>query len=218
MDRPVTATAFAIHEIKRLIVARELPPGEKVDQAELAKRLNLSRLPVRQALTHLAGQSFVRLRDHRSAVVAPISESDIRDLYSLRCQLERWGFEESFGKYEERDLSELNRILDQTEKCIAENDHPSFLAKNREFHFYLYSAIENTYLVEAIKNLFDLSERYHWMCTSAPGMMRSSQGDHMRLVGEIHAGNVKKFLALSEHHNLKTIDWVKKQGLIDFAD
>lgn len=215
MDRPVTATAFAVHEIKRLIVERELPPGERIDQADLARRLNLSRLPIRQALAHLGGQGFVHLRDHRSAIVSPVSERDMRDLYSLRCRLEEWGFSENFSSYQAADRAAVEKNLELTRKYANENDHPSFLSVNRDFHFYLYSFIQNPYLKESVTKLFDLSERYHWMCTSAPEMMLSSYNEHVQIFNAIKSGDLNKFISLSEAHNLKTIKWVHEHGLID---
>ncbi len=217
MDRPMTATNFAVHEIKRLIVERKLPPGEKIDQASLAERLHLSRLPVRQALTHLAGQNFIQLRDHKSAIVMPVSGADMRDLYDLRCQMERWGLGQRFQSYSDAHVEDLKKILGDTEKCIASGDHPAFLVMNRKFHFSLYSIIENKYTLRSIMNLFDLSERYHWMCTSAPGMMEVSHSEHQQIIDWIEKKDLEGFLSGSEKHNRKTIEWVKSHGMIDVS-
>mgnify|MGYP001332578563 CR=1 FL=1 len=218
MNRPITATSFAIHEIKRLIVERTLEPGQKIDQACLAERLNLSRLPIRQALTHLAEQNFIQLRDHKSAIVTPVSGRDMRDLYALRCQLERWGLEQSFLAFSEELIATLEGLLGETERCVETDDHAKFMEFNRQFHFALYAVIDNPYTIASIKNLFDLSERYHWMCTSAPGMMEISHAEHREMVDLIRRRDLDGFLGLSERHNCKTIEWVQEHGTIDVAE
>jgi len=215
MSRPMTATAFAIDEIRRLIVEGDLPPGEKLDQSILAKRLDVSRLPVRQALTHLASQKFVNLRDHRSAVVAPVSERDMNDLYALRHLLENWGYGLGFGNFNSHIIQKLNTLITKTESIVSANDHDAFMSLNREFHFLLFSVIDNSYVMDSLKDLFDLSERYQWMCTSAPGVMAASLAEHRQIVDRIQTADLGGFLSLSQGHNQKTIEWVIKHRKID---
>ncbi len=208
MGRPITATAFAIDEIRRLIVGGDLRPGEELDQSSLAKRLDISRLPVRQALTHLASQKFVNLRDHRSAVVTPVSKRDMNDLYALRHRLENWGFCQSFSNFTGDIAQKLETQIAKTQAIVDLNDHDAFMAANREFHFFLFSVIDNGYVVDSLRDLFDLSERYQWMCTRAPGVMSASLAEHREIVDRIQAGDLEGFLSLSQQHNQKTIDWV----------
>ncbi|OUS03998.1 hypothetical protein A9Q96_16965 [Rhodobacterales bacterium 52_120_T64] len=215
MARPITATAFAIDEIRRMIVERELPPGTELDQSRLAQKLDISRLPVRQALTHLAGQKFVQLRDHRSAIVAPISERDMRDLYALRQQLECWGYQPDITNITAEKLSKLDEINLRAQVIAEVEDHDAFMIVNREFHFCLYSIVKNSYVVDSLRDLFDLSERYQWMCTGAPGVMAASVSEHKNLTELIRQNDCAGFLKLSEAHNSKTTEWVIKHRRID---
>ena len=93
--RHKTAVEFAVDEIKRRIVEQDLRPGARLDQNVIAETLGLSRIPVRQALANLAARGFVLLQAHRSAVVAPLSGAELRDLYALRCRMEPWAMEEA---------------------------------------------------------------------------------------------------------------------------
>lgn len=215
MTRPMTATAFAIERIKQLITERKLPPGARIDQAEIAAQLGVSRLPVRQALAHLAAQNFVKLRDHRSAIVTAISESDMRHLYALRWHLERWAFEQGFARFRQKHVRALEEVLNRSQESLEANDFAGFVRLNREFHFHLYEIADNPYLLGSLKNLFDLSERYHWLVLSTPEQMAASLAEHRDLVARIRDKDLEGFLAIYEHHNRKTVEYVEDTGMIE---
>jgi DNA-binding GntR family transcriptional regulator len=204
MNHHPTATAFAIEQIKRLIIERRLRPGIKIDQAEVAEMLGLSRIPVRQALAHLAERNFVEWRDRRGAVVAPISRNDMQELYALRCHLERWAFEQYFDGLEGPLRERLEEINDRTERVIQDDELSAFMTINREFHDTLYETVQNRHLLAVLKRLFDLSERYHWACHIGREMMLVSLREHRQLVEFIRQGDLTQFLDLCTRHNEKT--------------
>ena len=85
--RPVRASSLVdrvSNEIRRSILAGELPPGKPFSIADLSSRLEVSHIPVREALRRLEAQGLVQLRPARSAVVSPLNVEDVRGIYHLR--------------------------------------------------------------------------------------------------------------------------------------
>ncbi|MBP0457204.1 GntR family transcriptional regulator [Streptomyces bomunensis] len=75
-------------EIRRSILAGDLRPGQEFSLREIAGRLGVSIIPVREALRHLEGQGLVVTARGKSAAVAPLSHDDLRAIYRLRRQIE----------------------------------------------------------------------------------------------------------------------------------
>jgi DNA-binding GntR family transcriptional regulator len=83
-----TREDFVIDELREAIVRGHFKPGEKLDQEEIAELLNVSRIPVRQALRTLTAEGLVKMYPHRGAVVAELSREELEEIYFLRGVLE----------------------------------------------------------------------------------------------------------------------------------
>jgi DNA-binding GntR family transcriptional regulator len=204
-----TATDFAVAEIKKRIISQELPPGARIDQTKIAEQLDISRIPVRQALVQLAERSFVQVHAHRSAVVAPLSRTDLEDLYELRNTLESWVLAEALHQYCDQDKEYLEELFDAM-KAVNQQGVEDYMEINREFHLALFMPARNTHTIRVLTSLFDLSERYQWMYLNATRQMDASLDDHREMLDAIKLGKCEQLLSISKEHNLKTLQWVSK--------
>lgn len=209
LTRHKTAVEFAVDEIKRRIVEQELKPGIRIDQTLIAETLGLSRIPVRQALANLAERGFVLLQAHRSAVVAPLSGSEVRDIYGLRCRMEPWALEESLARFGEREFALLDDLIGTMVQAARDHDLARYMGMNREFHFALFGGTRNPHLLRILQGLFDISERYQWVYVNAVGSMERSNHDHLEILARMRAGDREGVIALSVRHNQKTAEWLQ---------
>src|SRR6476646_10247845 len=74
--------------IEEEIATGTLIPGSRLDEAELAKRFNVSRTPIREALNLLLGEGLVEMRPHRGAVVARVSAERLIEMFEVMAELE----------------------------------------------------------------------------------------------------------------------------------
>jgi DNA-binding GntR family transcriptional regulator len=213
--RHKTAVEFAVDEIKRRIVEQELPPGTRIDQNLTADMLGLSRIPVRQALADLAARGFVILQAHRSAIVAPLSAAEFRNLYDLRCRMEPWAMEEACRCFTETDFAHLEGLIDRMVEAARTHDLARYMDLNRDFHFALFAGTENPHLLRILQGLFDTSERYQWVYVNAVGSMDRSIRDHREIMTLMRAGDEKDAIALSVRHNQKTAEWLRDNVTMD---
>src|SRR5687767_9375487 len=84
------AENMATAELRNAILSGSLPPGARLRQEEVAARLGVSRMPVRQALSILEREGLVKYDAWRGTIVAPLERSAIDDMYAFRGMVERY--------------------------------------------------------------------------------------------------------------------------------
>lgn len=130
------------------IVRGILAPGAALDEIEVARRFNVSRTPVREALRMLAASGLVEVRAHRGAVVARPTHEDLIGMFEVMAELESL----CAGYAAERMTApERHTMADEHEKLrvlIQSGDPQRFHEVNEAFHATIYSGAHNQYLAE----------------------------------------------------------------------
>ena len=81
-------TDSLVESLRVAILSGEFSPGEHLRQSTLAERYGVSRIPLRDALTRLAGDGLIEFDQHRNGRVAQLDVDDIREIYAVRLALE----------------------------------------------------------------------------------------------------------------------------------
>lgn len=153
---PLPQAAPSLYEqvygaILEAICGGVLRPGDRINQDELAARLNVSRQPVTQALTVLRTQDFVQDTGRRGLVVTPLRKSFFKSLYELRESLDPMA-----AKLAARNSASLSRdsaqvLLDQGRAALAEGSVPAMTKADVAFHMWVYEAAGNPLLTETLR-------------------------------------------------------------------
>ncbi|MCL4370049.1 MAG: GntR family transcriptional regulator [Chloroflexi bacterium] len=140
----------------KLVVARRLPPGERLVLEELAARLHVSRTPVRQALSRLAGEGLVEPKGRNGFRVTAISTVDLEHLYELRLMCEQFAAEKGAALATEDELSRMASTLAEYDR-LASSAEPTerlaYLRVDHEFHRRLVALAANPRLGELFERL-----------------------------------------------------------------
>jgi DNA-binding GntR family transcriptional regulator len=152
-----TLDGLVAEEVRDRIVSGALPVGTRIDQQALAEELGVSRMPVREALRHLAAEGFVVLVSHRGALVAQLSTSEIIELYEMRGVLQGLAARLAIPNYTEKDLKELQRLLELMEKT---KDVRKWTKLNHDFHSRLEAPSGAQHLISLIQRLTLQCEPY----------------------------------------------------------
>lgn len=130
------------------IVRGVLPPGATLDESEVARRFNVSRTPVREALRQLAASGLVDVKPHRSTLVARPDTERLNAMFETMAELEAAcaGFAaERMTSLEHRALEELH---EQLRLLSYAGDPEKFNEVNELFHSAIYTGAHNTCLGE----------------------------------------------------------------------
>ncbi len=199
-----SAADYTTAEIRHLILSGELPPGAPIDQIELAKRLDVSRHPVRQAIERLSERGFIHLNPHRSAVVAEISADDMAELYSARRVLERKALRMAWPHYTAETRKRIRALEKKMRAIDPAADLDAYMDANRSFHLAMYEPCANRYIIRSIVSMFDLSERYQRTALLQQSRVTRSTDEHAGMADAIEAGDQERLLALMSGHNAGT--------------
>jgi DNA-binding GntR family transcriptional regulator len=140
---------------RRLILSRELQPGERIKQAELASLMGVSTMPVREALLRLVSEGMVLADSNRSFTVAmTTTPSGIRDVYWIHSVL---AGELSVRAWQVRDdalLETMRARHDAYAKALrsGEGGHPILFRENWEFHSAVHHAANAPAIALTLKN------------------------------------------------------------------
>jgi DNA-binding GntR family transcriptional regulator len=145
--------------LKDSIMSLDLPPGSRLNESDLAKRMGTSVTPVREALRSLEGEGLVELSYSRSGVVVGLSLDDIRDLYEVRMVLETWAVRNAVSLVTQEDLDELRETVRRAEESLNSGDLSGFSRNNRQFHRMLYQRAGNALLVKVLDGIADQVHR-----------------------------------------------------------
>ena len=140
----------AYEAILGAICGGQLPPGERINQDELAATLHISRQPVGQALTILKSQGFVRDNGRRGLIVAPIEREFFRSLYQLREALDALAARLAAERCSPQEIAEGRRLLAAGRKAIDSSSVEALINADMAFHMWIYRASGNPILLETM--------------------------------------------------------------------
>lgn len=174
--RPVAQQSIVelvIDEVRRSILDGSLPPGAPVSIAELSGRLRVSHIPVREALRRLEGEGLVELRRGRSAVVAPLSATDLADVFDMRALIEAELMATACPRYTDADLAGLRTAYDAIELLPGE-DAEAVSQRHTEFHRRLVAPALTEWSARVLEMLWQAGERYMYLIIAAAGGQAST--------------------------------------------
>lgn len=174
-------------ELRRSIISGTLAPGSTFSLRSIAEELNVSFIPVRDALRNLEGEGLVITRPGRSAQVAPLDLEDLHAIYQMRCRLEPGLARESCLIISD---AELDRLQSQA-RAFGEPHHAidTVYEAHQDFHAALIAPAATTWDMRVLNSLWNAAERYIRVGfgTTNPEENLRIQKEHERLVEILRA-------------------------------
>jgi DNA-binding GntR family transcriptional regulator len=176
--RTLAEKAFvALHEA---IVRGELQPGERLPIEELAEVLDMSPMPIREALRRLDAVGLVENVPHRGARVTELSLEDLRDVYEARLALEPLAVQHAAEHFDQEDAERGQETLAALNK-LGDSPTADTWAAHTAFHFSLYEPAGSDWLMRLIRPLWESSERYRLAAPSKRKLLMR-RDEHERIL------------------------------------
>ena len=206
-----TRTQLVVEAIREKILHGDIKAGEPLRQAALAEELNVSRIPVREALLQLEAEGLVNFEPHKGATATEISATQVDEVFELRALLESELLKYSAPNLTEEDLAEASSLIEMMEKA---NDHDASLGEmNYRFHNILYSRANRPHTFELADILIKNSLRFVRMHLTLAGGDERSQDEHLMLLKLCQEKNIEQACDYLKKHILSA-----KQDIINLLD
>lgn len=205
-----TRTQLVAEVIREKILLGEIKAGEPLRQAALAADLNVSRIPVREALLQLEAEGLVNFEAHKGATVSEISSSKVCEIFELRALLEAELLKYSMGNLTPDDFAEAEALLVKMESAIEAGDTMKATGElNSLFHDKLYCRANRPQTAEIVNTLNQSCSRYVRMHILLAGGIETAPNEHRELLELAKAGNTDNACKALKQHILSAKDDIK---------
>jgi DNA-binding GntR family transcriptional regulator len=184
--------------LKQAIMTGELVPGQPLVETALAQWCEVSRTPIREALTRLEQDGLVH-RSERGLVVRERSPEEILDIYETRIVLEGTAARVAASRRSALDLIHLRRIADALD-AVDTSDENAMANGNREFHRAVWRASHNESLMDLLTRLDLHLSRYPATTLSQPGRWEVANGEHRALIQALDNHDIARAQELAAAH------------------
>lgn len=194
-----TSVDTAREGIRKLIVGRQLSPGEQIRQEELATLLNTSRSPIREALQALHSEGIVAHHPNRGYFVTRLSADKIEQIFMVRTLLET----EVLNDLEWPTRSQVQRLrkLNTAIAAAAErHDLSEIIRLNREFHFEVFALSRFDLLIDELRRLWSLSDPYRALYLWDGAAQARTVGEHHEILAALEKHDRDLLITLVDEH------------------
>ncbi len=201
--RPLNHATLAeqvYQHLRQEILGNVYPPDAALPEKTLADQLNVSRVPVREALHKLAADGLVTLKPRQGAFVSSLSPQQFLDAYRVREALEDLAIKLALPNLVSEDLDELGRLQTEMREHAAAGDADAFFAANRAFHALFVERSRNDYLKAIYYPLLDQMRRHLSSSLGLRGGLERSIEEHQAILGAVRAGDVDEAARLLREH------------------
>ncbi len=206
-----TLAAQVQERIREAILNRVLLPGHRIDQNKLAEDLNVSIVPVREALKSLEAEGLVSIIPRRGAFVTEVSQEHLDDLYFAREVIEGEAVFHAVPHLKAEDFAVLHDLICQMEAATQAQDIKKFMLLNRDFHMRIYLALNNQHLIQTIESLWERSELYRYRYMFVIHNADEVHSQHHALVEACAAGDAARAKMIAMEHIRHTQDGLHRE-------
>jgi DNA-binding GntR family transcriptional regulator len=154
-----TLAEKAYETLHAAIVTGALRPGARLPIEELAEHLEMSPMPIREAVRRLDAVGLVDNVPHRGARVTELSITDLAEIYEVRLPLETLAIRRAAARFTDAHVAEARRCL-ATLETMADDTSVATSQAHTSFHFAFYEAAGSAWLLRLIRPAWQVSERY----------------------------------------------------------
>jgi DNA-binding GntR family transcriptional regulator len=177
-----TLAEKAFSALHRAIVTGALKPGGRLRIEELAEMLDMSPMPIREALRRLDSVGLVEHVPHRGASVTELSIDDLREVYEARLALEPLAVRHAAERFTDADAEAASESLARHVDAYRRDDAAQAWAAHTDFHFALYRAAGSRWLLRLITPLWESSERYRLASLPVQRSLDERRREHERIL------------------------------------
>ena len=209
----LSVTETVVQYLRERIITNAFKSGQKLNEIELASKLNISRAPLREAFCVLENEHLLVRFPRKGTYVTEVSIERLREVYSARKMIEIYAID--FLKSQKiRNLPSVYASVTQaSELSLPKRDHReeilNYLKGLTDFHVKLVASTRNPWIINFYDSIVTSLGRFQYFCIWIPGLTNESQDSHEQIYGLLTAGSYEKAKKLLMYHIDYTVEFIE---------
>lgn len=197
-------------ELRSAILNGELPPGTRLIIDELARQLDVSPIPVREALQQLQSDGYVVIEPYVGAKVAPIEAESVIEVFSLLETMEVVSSKAACQRMSDEDLQLLESIVTKMDALVSEPE--TWSRENRHFHQFICQRSGTRLIGCLMSKVLDHWDRLHryFLEDVFAERLATAQSQHREILRALRAKDPVKVELLIRQHNRQSLSAYEK--------
>ena len=186
--------------IKENILNEHFKPGQRIQELEIAKQLQVSRSPVRSAINELIGEGLLESIPNKSVRVRKLSRKEIVDTFEFRLIIEKYAVKRVAAIMSEELSGKLDAYRKRFEAFKEGGSLREYVVLDSEFHEFLVSSAGNAVILESLQKVGMLIMPFRVISLSSDSRFRESIDEHERVIDALITGDGAKAWDICRTH------------------
>lgn len=198
-SRPKSLTELVAEHLRAAIVGGDLDLGSHLSEARIAKDLNVSRTPVREAINRLEMEGLLTIEPQRGTFVFSLEQDELAKLCDARVCLESAALSAAIDLRPDELAASLADCTDSMTRAREAGEDSAYLALDAEFHQAFFDAADNRFLTEAYQVIAPKMSALRNRLGRHPDHMAKSYAEHLAILAAVQkrdAGTALKILSM----------------------
>lgn len=196
-----------VEQVRDIILSGEISSNEPIRQDALAAKFDVSKIPLREALSRLVQDGLVVSYPNRGFFVRAMSLAEAEDIFALRLKLEPGAAADACARASDKERSHADLMLRQFDRD-ADDLKPDVGASNRAFHMALIAPGAGAVTIDLLSRLHVLSDRYVRKHLEPKGRVKEAEDAHHDILKawlEREAESVRTQISAHIEHTLRDL-------------
>lgn len=186
--------------LRQRIVRGDLAPGTRITEEALADEFEVSRGPIRDALTQLSFENLVEIQRPRGVYITGLTKDDVDQLYSLRGALEQLALSRAMRVEDSSRWAPMAAAVERMGSAADAGDHAAFVTADLDFHSQIYALADHPRLEGAWSQYLPTFAALLEVTINHDEDLHESSGDHFTLMDVMRTGTPEEASAVLAAH------------------
>lgn len=198
--RPKSLTELVTESVRNRIISGDFDLGGQLSEARIAKELQVSRTPVREAINRLEMEGLLIVEPQRGSFVFNLKPAELAKLCDARVCLETTALAEAIKANPDRLHASLADCVAKMEVARKKDDVNGYLALDTEFHQFFFDCADNRFLNDAYQAIAQKMAALRNRLGRHPDHMAKSFDEHRQIAGAVAERDTDAALAFLRSH------------------
>ncbi|MBO1305161.1 GntR family transcriptional regulator [Enterococcus sp. 669A] len=206
-----TLKVLIYEAFKKTIILGEIPAGSRINEKEFSEVLNISRTPIRYAMTQLVNEQLVEHVPRVGVVVKGISIKDAYEIYDIRKSLDTLATIKAMESMTEEDFAELKALLEHGEQLNKENKVDEVLKNFSDFNAFIYEKSQMPRLKSIVLNLQAYLVYFRDIAIRSSDRRVLALDEHWLIYRGMRTNNVEQITLITHEHLERSLQFILKE-------